>query len=367
VQEEAAAARPLRDHLPGPRWVSSLSASKFAAGRCYITLDAHRSNDDEPYVLVTEDYGRSWRSIRANLPTAAGTTRVIREDIVSENVLYLGCEFSAWVSIDRGQSWTKFNNNLPTVAVHEFAIHPAMGEIVAGTHGRSLWIADVSHVRQMSAETLAADAHLYRPNTVIRWRRQPRRGSAGTRVFAADGAPNGAQIYYSLGKDAQSVELTVSNILGETLYRTEGEMAAGLHSVTWNLARQGGGRGRGGAFGQGAGGRGRRGGAGEPGAAAGGRGGRGGFAGGGRGGGGRGGRGRGGRGGPAVAPGSYLVTLTVDDAQWKQPLSVEADPDFGAPALTPEGYEFLDLLYAEGEAEEVGNAGSYRDDEAEID
>ncbi|HEY7689178.1 MAG TPA: hypothetical protein VH835_10815, partial [Dongiaceae bacterium] len=239
AQGDQSGAKFLRDLVPGKRWVSSIHASKFAAGRCYVTLDGHRSNDDEPYLFVTEDYGRTWRSIRANLPTSAGTTHVLREDLVNQDVLYLGCEFSAWVSIDRGKSWTKFNNNLPTVAIHEFAIHPTANEIVAATHGRSLWIADITHLRQLSAATLAANAHLYKPNNAVRWRREPSRGSAGTRAFSGESAPNGARIYYSLGRDAQSVELTISNLLGETFYRTTGETSAGLHSVTWNLARQG--------------------------------------------------------------------------------------------------------------------------------
>jgi hypothetical protein len=327
VQSDAAAGKPLKELVPGKRWVSSLHASKFAAARCYMTLDGHRSDDDEPYLFVTDDFGRSWRSIRANLPTSAGTTHVLREDLVNENVLYLGCEMSSWVSIDRGKSWTKFNNNLPTVAVHEFALHPTAGEIVAATHGRSLWIADVTHLRQMSEATLAADAHLYRPNTVVRWRREPSRGAAGTRVFQPDAPPTNAQIFYSLGKEAQSVELTISNLLGEVTFRGTGETAPGLHSIAWNLTRQAAGaRGAAGRGGQRAG-------------AAAARGGRGG------GGGGRGGRG-GGAGG--VPTGTYLVALTVDGQTHKQELTIEVDPELGTQVLTANGVEFIEEMNASG-------------------
>jgi photosystem II stability/assembly factor-like uncharacterized protein len=355
AQGEQPGAKFLRELVPGKRWVSSIHASKFAPGRCYLTLDAHRSNDDEPYLFMTEDYGRTWRSIRANLPTSAGTTHVLREDISNQDVLYLGCEFSAWVSIDRGKSWTKFNNNLPTVAVHEFALHPTAGEIVAATHGRSLWIADVTHLRQMSAETLAADAHLYRPNNIVRWRREPSRGSAGTRQFTGETPPNVAQIYYSLGKQAESVELTVSTLLGETLYRTDGETEPGLHRIAWNMARQAGGRGGAGARGQrgaAARGRGQRGGGEgqqEEGEQEGGQRGARGQRGGERGAavarrGGGGGGGRRGRGGAALPAGSYLVTLTVDGQTYKQPLAVEVDPDMGEAILTEEGVEFIEIM-----------------------
>jgi hypothetical protein len=337
VQADAPAGKSLKDLVPGKRWVSSLHASKFAAARCYMTLDGHRSNDDEPYLLVTEDYGRTWRSLRANLPSSAGSTHVLREDLVNENVLYLGCEMSAWVSIDRGKSWTKFNNNLPTVAVHEFAIHPTAGEIVAATHGRSLWIADVTHLRQLSEATLKADAFLYKPNSVVRWRSERSRGSAGTRVFQPDPPPNGAQIYYSLGKNAQSVELTIANLLGEVMFRTQGETAPGLHVVSWNTQRQApGARGGGGGRGRGA---------------------RGGAVAqrGGGGGGGGGGRGRGGGGG--VPTGSYLVTLNVDGQTFKQELAIEVDPDMGPAILTENGVEFVEEMDAAGEDDDEPAGG----------
>ena len=48
------------------------------------------------------------------------------------------------------------NSNMPTVAVHAFAQHATAGEMVAGTHGRSLWVLDVTALRQMTKETIEA-------------------------------------------------------------------------------------------------------------------------------------------------------------------------------------------------------------------
>src|SRR5207253_7994756 len=119
--------------------------------------------------------GQTWKSIRGNLPT--GSTRVLREDIENSSLLYLGTEFAVHVSLNMGTSWTKLNNNMPTVAVHEFAQHPTAGEIVAATHGRSLWVLDVTPLRQMTEEALKAKAFLFRPNAVVKWRQEPERFS----------------------------------------------------------------------------------------------------------------------------------------------------------------------------------------------
>ena len=84
--------------LPGPCWVATIEPSRTVEGRAYVGFDAHRSDDDEPYVFVTEDFGQTWKSLRGNLP--AGSTRVLREDIHNPNLLYLGTEFAAWASTE---------------------------------------------------------------------------------------------------------------------------------------------------------------------------------------------------------------------------------------------------------------------------
>ncbi len=288
--------------LPGFRWVATIEASRYADGRAYVAFDGHRSDDDAPYVYVTEDFGETWKPLKGNLPT--GSTRCLREDIENENLLYLGTEFAAWASLDRGQNWIKINSNLPTVAVHEFA-QPTGGvdEIVVATHGRSIWVLDVSALREMAPDTLKADAHLFHPATAVRWRNEPPRGSiygTGSRKFVGENPPPGAQIYYSLGKKPQAVTLKVLDYTGAVVRELEAKAEPGLHKVSWDLRRapQGG----------------------QPAGQPGGRGGRG---------------GRGGAGGPnAAPPGMYRVVLTVDGKEYTTGLKVEGDPGQQVPFVT---------------------------------
>jgi photosystem II stability/assembly factor-like uncharacterized protein len=222
--------------LPGPRWVASIEASHFVEGRAYVVFDAHRSDDDEPYVYVTEDFGKTWKSLRAKLPS--GSTRVLREDPANPNLLFLGTEFAVWVSANRGASWTKLNNNLPTVAVHELAIHPTAGEMVAATHGRSLWVLDISPLRQMTTPVLKAKAHLFQPHTVTKWRSKPYRGSPfgdGSRFFTGENPPGGMPIYYALTQKAAKATLKVQDFSGRTVAEFKPALTPGLHRAEWNL------------------------------------------------------------------------------------------------------------------------------------
>ena len=279
--------------LPKPTWVATIEASRFAEGRAYVCFDAHRLDDDQPYLYMTDDFGETWKSITSKLPN--GSSRCLREDIANPNLLFCGTEFALFASLDRGNSWTKINNNLPTVAVHEVAIHPTAGEIVAATHGRSLWIMDVTALRQMASEKIKEEPTLYKPNTVVRWQQLPSRGRSGRRFVGENPAP-GAHVYYSLPKQATKVTLEFQDIDGKKLAELDGPTGPNLHRVTWNTfiqsaAAAGGGR-PGGGMGGGVGGR----------------------------------PGGGGFGGRMAPPGAYRVVLTVDGKTYSQSFSIEGDP-----------------------------------------
>ena len=206
------------------------------------------------------------------------------------NLLYLGTEFGAWCSLDRGKTWKRLGSNLPTVAVHEFAIHPTAGEIVAATHGRSLWILDVTALRQLTPQALQADARLYRPATAIRWHLEPSRGQTNRR-FVGENPPGGASIWYSLGKKATKANLKVLDIDGKLVRELKAGTQPGLHKIVWNLTHTPERRGRGQQSQQ----------SGRP-----------------------------------VAPGTYLVVLSVDGSEHKQALRVEGDPGAANPLMAEE-------------------------------
>jgi len=309
--EQEVVAEPLTELLPGPRWVSSIETSHFDKDRVYVTLDGHRSDDDEPYLFASDDGGKTWRSVRGNLPTEAGSTRVLREDIENEDLLYLGCEFGAWVSIDRGKSWTRLNGKFPTVAVHEFAIHPTSGEVVLATHGRSLWVLDVTPLRQLSAAAIATPAKLFNPVAATYWRSEPGRGG-DIRRFVGQNPPSGARIAYSLGKRARGISLKITDPSGETIRELDASSDAGLHTVQWDLRKA--------APQQSA----------RPARAR---------------------RGRFSRRGKLVESGKYVVALEVDGRTYTQELVVETDPEH--PDYRPWEMEQWELEFFDFEPEEL--------------
>src|SRR3989442_218362 len=107
--------------------------------------------------------------------------------------------------------------------------------MVAATHGRSLWILDITPLRQMSTEVAKAKAHLFEPITATRWRTEPRKGGTNRR-FVGEVPPGGAQIYYSLANKADKVSLSIVDYTGKTVRELRATGDPGLHKVAWALA-----------------------------------------------------------------------------------------------------------------------------------
>jgi photosystem II stability/assembly factor-like uncharacterized protein len=224
---------PFTDIVKKPMWISGIEASRFAEGRVYVSVDGHRSNDDNPYLLVSEDFGETWMSIRSNLPR--GSARVIREDRANENLLYAGTEFGLYVSLNRGKDWTRFHNNLPTVAVHEIAQHRSCGDIVIATHGRSLWRLDVTPLRQMTAKAMDADMALFTPAEVIKWRRGSSRGSTGgASRFVGQTPDSQTQIYFHMKTVPTDLKLQIKDATDKVIRDIKVKPHAGLNRVSWD-------------------------------------------------------------------------------------------------------------------------------------
>ncbi len=224
--------------IPEKIWVSRVEASHFDEGTAYVTFDNHRYDDNKPYVFVTKDFGKTWENISSNLPEKY-SVYVIKEDYEQKNLLFVGTEESVYASIDAGQSWAKMDKNLPTVAIHDLVIHPREGDLIAGTHGRSIWIMDdISPLRQMSAEISKKNLHLFSHKVWTKWisiftgRKQP------AFEFRGENPPPGALINFYVGQnEADSATVSISTIHGDLKFKRRLSVHKGINRMLWPLNR----------------------------------------------------------------------------------------------------------------------------------
>jgi hypothetical protein len=152
-------------------------------------------------------------------------------------LLFLGTDVGAYVSANMGRSWQRFMTGLPTVPVHDLRIHPRDHELIAATHGRGIWIAEISALQQIDDKVLAEDAHLFTSPTAYQFGDQPVEGqSQGHQVFQAPSPPYGAVVTYRLATRQPQVRIAILDAAGDTVQVLNGPGAAGINRVAWPFA-----------------------------------------------------------------------------------------------------------------------------------
>ncbi|MDP2955717.1 MAG: hypothetical protein Q8N53_04795 [Longimicrobiales bacterium] len=295
--------------VPAGTWVSRVTPSRYDAATAYVSFDGHRNDDFRPYIFKTTDYGRTWTSVSGSLP-ATGPVYVITEDLKNPNLLFVGTEFAAYATVDGGRSYHRLMNGLPTVAVHDLIIHPREGDLIAATHGRSIWILDdITALQQLDDAVLTSDVHLFTNKVATRWRGITRGATRGHFLFMgrnplsiAQRAPsnnpgelqNSAAIHFWLkSAPAGPVQIEISTWDGAQKFSSDIPATQGINRYYWPLRFDPP--------------------AGQTVAA---------------GGGGPGGRGGGGRpAGPEAVAGSYRVRLTVGGKTYEGTVVMREDPD----------------------------------------
>jgi photosystem II stability/assembly factor-like uncharacterized protein len=202
--------------------VSLVEASPHDPAVAYVAANRYGLGDLRPMLFKTADYGRTWAAITNGIP-AEQFTRAVREDPVRRGLLYAGTERGVWVSFDDGANWQPLQRNLPPVPVHDLVVKE--GDLVIATHGRSFYILDdLSSLRQMTAATAAAPAHLYKPRDAYRVSWGGGFGGGGGNAKAGKNPPGGASVFYALDKPNQDVTLEFLDARGQVLRRFSSQL-----------------------------------------------------------------------------------------------------------------------------------------------
>jgi photosystem II stability/assembly factor-like uncharacterized protein len=239
----------------GEAMVNAIEVSPHAPGTAYVAYSKYKFNDFTPIVVKTTDFGKSWTRIVTGIEPEAWA-RVVREDPVRRDLLYLGTETGFYVSFDGGAKWTKFQMNLPVTPITDLKVHK--GDLIAATAGRAFWILDdLSAFRQWTDATAATDVRLFTPREA--YRTGVFAGGFGGGAAGRTGAnpPNGAILDFWLAKVPEgdvTVEVLDGNDRAIRTFSTKRPDAsappafdppssaltvkAGLNRLVWNVRRE---------------------------------------------------------------------------------------------------------------------------------
>lgn len=214
--------------LPQNLWASKVLASPHDKNTAFLSLTGYREDDFHAYVYKTTDLGKTWTSLRGNLPEES--VNVVLQDPVSPDLLYLGTDHGSYASLDGGVNW-QFLAQLPNVASYDMVVHPRENELVVGTHGRSIFVLDAKPLQAMK-DLEEGQSLVVFPLEDVRWRE-----SWGEKRYAwsEERRPQIQLLYFVGVRDEREISLSVKNEGGKVLYSEKLSAQPGINALKWDL------------------------------------------------------------------------------------------------------------------------------------
>ena len=223
--------------LPKDGIVRNIDASKWAAGKAYISIDFHMVGNFEAYVYKTENYGKTWKKITNGVGDGMlNYVRNIKEDPVRPGLLYLGTENALYFSMDDGANWQSLMTNLPHTPMYWIDIPEHFNDLVIGTYGRGIWILDdITPLQQMKSNITSSKWHLFAPKPAYRFQNASITMQFFPEPSTGENPPYGASLHYWLKEKDDSIKLVIKDKDGNTVRTLKEKGKPGLNRVWWNL------------------------------------------------------------------------------------------------------------------------------------
>lgn len=197
--------------VPARSFINDIEASLHHANTVFAVADAHKIGDYKPYMFISSDRGKSWKSIVGDLPQGT-IVWVIKQDHINENLLFIGTEYGIYFSYNKGTNWIKLEAGVPTISFRDLELHQRDSDLVGASFGRGFYVLDdysilrdLSNVLAEKENTVLAvrDAWSYIPSVPMQAKGMPTLGSTS---YVADNPPFGAIIPYYVGHAATNAK-----------------------------------------------------------------------------------------------------------------------------------------------------------------
>lgn len=219
--------------VPEYTYISDLMTSRYDRNTIYATFDNRKRDDFKPYVLVSKDLGKTWKSVSATLPDS-GTIHTIAQDHVKKELLFAGSEFGVFFSINAGKNWTQLKSGIPTIAVRDMMIQRDKNDLALATFGRGFYILDdYSPLRELTPELLKKESHLFAIRDSLQYIRSGKKYGQGATDYLGKNPAFGATFTYYL-KDSFKSKKSLRKKKEGKLFK-KGEK---IYVPTWDELRE---------------------------------------------------------------------------------------------------------------------------------
>jgi len=194
--------------------INSIEVSPHDPATAYIVLMRYKFKDLTPYIYKTHDYGTTWNKITSGIDGKQTFPRVVREDPNKKGLLYAGTETGLYISKNDGNSWQKFQLNLPVVPINDLVIHD--NDMVVATAGRSFWILDDISILSKMEDNVEGPINVFQPKNNYRFFG----GSGSTDSGIGQNPKEGVAIDYCIKEKVDSAEVKMEILRNGEVIRT---------------------------------------------------------------------------------------------------------------------------------------------------
>jgi photosystem II stability/assembly factor-like uncharacterized protein len=206
-------------------YIRTIVPSRFKESRIYIAMSGMNYDDFGTYLFKSEDYGKSWESIKGNLPN--DVSYVVKEDPSFENILYAGMYRAVYISMDRGKSWEQLGKGMPAAAVSDIEIDVKSSDLVVSTHGRGIYKMNLSPVYENLTQGIS-EGHIFNiPPVLVP---SPQDSRVDTNAIIAEKMP----ITFWLDHASESV-ISILDEEDQILWSTKMSARKGYNQYRWDL------------------------------------------------------------------------------------------------------------------------------------
>jgi photosystem II stability/assembly factor-like uncharacterized protein len=213
--------------LPENKWVSSVTPSPHDEATVFVSLNGYRDDEFKTYLFMSSDFGKTWRNIKGNLPESVAN--VIIQDPVNPDLIYCGLDNGTYASLDKGNTWHFFNQML-NVASYDMMVHPRDHELVVGTHGRSIFVADVKPLQALKDGGVSKAIIAFAPDNI------KFKDNWGEKSFPWDKASEPkVEVFYYVGKPTQNIGVEIYDDKNVLVRKLNAAGEVGFNTLVWDV------------------------------------------------------------------------------------------------------------------------------------
>lgn len=225
-------------NLNVPKWgtIANIEPSRYNASVAYISVDLHQMGNFDPYILKTEDFGKTWKKISDGIPKSMlSFVHVVKEDPKQKGMLYAGTDNNLYCTVDDGVTWFSLRLNMPPAPVYWLEVQKGFDDLVVATYGRGFYILD-----DLSAVRISKNLTSTKPIELLPirngYRFQETKGTHTERTLSdGQNSPYGVAINFLL-KDTlnKATKITILKD-GKVVREINATNKTGVNRLWWDL------------------------------------------------------------------------------------------------------------------------------------